>query len=304
MSFRFLIPFVKNEVIILGFAPWDWRMLIYSPLRHRNKVIYHTSWPYWDELATPRQYGPLNGLLRRYWLKTLQHPNVEIVTVLSAASEDLYAKLNLRSVIIPHAVPATFFRARKDHIENFDTPDRPLKILYVGELSTKKGLKLLIDIIDRNEDHGFVLTTVGDGPLRALIEQKAKQKPKQFTNMGPIYDRERLAAVMEDHDLLALFSQHQDGWEELFGIVIVEASACGLAVLSTNHIGPRSIFKDAPSSFLVESSDHREIEQRLLQFSKSPQKLKENRQITRGIAKNYKSSVIRKLWFRIIRGKI
>ncbi|PLM51431.1 hypothetical protein CWN34_29225, partial [Klebsiella pneumoniae] len=69
--------------------------------------------------------------------------------------------------------------------------------------------------------------------------------------MGHISDKSKLAAIFKEHDVLVLPSKKIDGWEELFGLVIIEAMACGLVVIASNHIGPRGIIDDGKNGFLI-----------------------------------------------------
>lgn len=87
-KFRCLLPFLSGEVIIIGFAPWNWRILYYWFLPFNNQIIYHTSWPYWDS-KIPQTCGVLTPLFETLWKWFLRHPNVVAVCVQREVSESL-----------------------------------------------------------------------------------------------------------------------------------------------------------------------------------------------------------------------
>lgn len=250
-SLRLRIAMIRDEVIILGFAPWDWRMAIYAMLARKNAIIYHTSWPYWEECSTPRQYGLVTGFLRRIWLRLLRRSNVAIVAVTDASRNELASRYGLGAQVIPHAVPEAFFAARQKSSRH---PRDVVKLIYVGGLWRKKGVELLFELMESLADEPVELTIVGDGTLRQrCVEGAAKNPAIRF--LGPINDRTELADTMAAHDILVSLSQREDRWEELFGIVIAEAMAAGLGVVASDHIGPRSLLGGTDFGALFEDGD-------------------------------------------------
>ena len=232
---RFKVPFLKGETIVIGFAPWDWRLLIYRGLAKKNSILYQTSWHDWRLNSTPRQPKPewFKRYLQKQWHAFVRHPNVKVIAVTPVVAETVKQETGINATVIPHAVPEVFFaagRARMPHNE------KHLKLLYVGEISEKKGIKLLLELATKLNNN-LTLTVVGNGPLANEVQNSSSN----VTYLGPIYDREKLAKVMAEHDVLMLLSQRTPTWEELFGIVIVEAIAAGCAVIASDHIGPKGI---------------------------------------------------------------
>lgn len=233
-AFRLKIPRISGETILLGFAPWDWRLAIYGRLARKNRVLLHTSWPDWSRDAVPRSTGPFVAARRRLWLRFLQHPNVEVVCILPQIQAELSERFSVASTVVPHAVPAVFFEQPRDR------PGGPLRLIYVGELSEKKGIPTLLALMERLSGEEVSLTLVGDGPLRPACERAAALNAS-IEFHGPERDREVLAALVGEHHVLTLLSRREGSWEELFGIVIVEAIAAGTVVVATDHVGPRTL---------------------------------------------------------------
>lgn len=249
LAFRLRLPFVRGETVILGFAPWDFRMLLYGALSYRNQVIYHTSWPDWRLRATPRQAGPATALLRWIWLKILSGPNVRTVAVTDAVAASYEHETGLPAKVIPHAVPEVFFQAGRDRVDA--TPEGGLKLIFVGEVSEKKGIPQLITLMSSLADQDVSLTIVGTGPMSSHLE--GGRTPPGITYLGPILDRHEMAQLMKSHDIMLLLSQRTANWEELFGIALVEGIAAGLLVVASDHVGPRTIL--GPEAETIFSED-------------------------------------------------
>ncbi|GAB1467581.1 glycosyltransferase family 4 protein [Candidatus Cloacimonadota bacterium] len=113
------------------------------------------------------------------------------------------------------------------------------KLLYIGNLIPGKGVEHLIRAISILAADGInlQLSIVGNGQQReALIALAIKLNvAKQITFMGIIHPND-IPALLLDHDLLVLPTL-----VESFGIVLIEAMAAGLPVLSTLGGGPQYI---------------------------------------------------------------
>jgi len=97
--------------------------------------------------------------------------------------------------------------------------------LFVGRLSEEKGL---ITLVNAWKDLDYPLRIAGDGPLRKLCENSPSG---QITYLGRL-SQEQVYAEMARAAFLVMPSV----WYEMFGLVVIEAYACGLPVLAT-HLG-------------------------------------------------------------------
>lgn len=293
--FRLRIPIIRGEVIVIGFAPWDWRLLIYRHLAQHNRILYQTSWHDWRFDKTPRQ--PKLPMFRRYmqrqWLAFLHHPNVTPIAVTPTVAQSMKTETGIESEVIPHSLPDIFFHANNELRQRAD--DR-VRLIYVGELSEKKGLRQLLHIANRMKDQRVTLTVVGAGPLAAEV-QKAGDN---VTSPGPIRDRNTLADLMAEHDVLMLLSQRTDTWEELFGIVIIEALACGLAVVASDHVGPRQILKPCGGAGLFAEDDLHGVLAQLQGFVDHPHTLADFVQKQAQVAKAYRIETVMAAWMDMI----
>ncbi|HXF63756.1 MAG TPA: glycosyltransferase [Caldilineaceae bacterium] len=105
--------------------------------------------------------------------------------------------------------------------------ERPL-LLFVGRLRHYKGLHVLLDAMHQVDAH---LLVIGSGPMGEVWQRKAATEGLngKVTFWGERPDRDKLAAY-HAADLFVLPSTNR---AEAFGLVLVEAMACGLPVIST-----------------------------------------------------------------------
>lgn len=118
---------------------------------------------------------------------------------------------------------------------------------FVGQLDERKGLGVLLSafalIHQRMPEARLVLA--GEGPLREMIASEAREKgwEENLILAGFVKD---VAAVMQTIDVLLLPSY----WEG-FGIVIIEAMACGKPVITTNISSMPEIVEHERTGYLI-----------------------------------------------------
>lgn len=111
-------------------------------------------------------------------------------------------------------------------------------ILYLGRLSKRKGLDMLIEAFKsiNYKDDNLRLVIVGPESSygKELKSKVQRSKMKDYFLMpGPLYDKDKYAAYSAA-DVFVLPSKDQ---QESFGNVILEASVCGTPCVATNVCG-------------------------------------------------------------------
>lgn len=152
----------------------------------------------------------LRGALKRSVLPLARHV---------AASHALAAALPVASVVIPNPYCDDVFRPGAGVARERD-------VVFVGRLVSDKGVPLLLQALAMLGERGRALTAtlVGDGPeagaLRAQVRRLGLEDRVRFTGaLAP----QALAPVLQAHRVLVVPSV----WEEPFGVVVLEALACG-----------------------------------------------------------------------------
>jgi glycosyltransferase involved in cell wall biosynthesis len=112
--------------------------------------------------------------------------------------------------------------------------------VFVGRLSEEKGIALLCDAWRRAPDGALgVLTVVGDGPLRHLVDRLAAER-SDVRVVGPL-DHPAVLAAIRSHATVVIPSTCPD----VFPRVAVESLACGRPLVVTALGGLPSIVDPA-----------------------------------------------------------
>lgn len=250
LAFCLQVPFMKNETIIYGTGPYDFRFLWYSILKNNNNFIYHTSHHKWGEdEKSVFLYGLFTPVLKFFWQKILRSQNIKVVAVTKESKMTLEnsIKLSVQVNQIYHSINLERF-----YIESKESFQK-IKVLFVGRLVYEKGLDILADVIQNLDKEKFEFTIVGDGNYKEKISHIFENKNVHY--LGWINDKDKIASIFKEHDILLNPSVRHKDWEELFGIVNIEAMACGVVVIASNHIGPKEIINDGVNGFLVNEND-------------------------------------------------
>jgi glycosyltransferase involved in cell wall biosynthesis len=123
----------------------------------------------------------------------------------------------------------------------------------VGKFLYSKGLDTIVELIEKMDPDKFFFTLVGDGEYKKNIEYVFSKKNVVY--LGFISDKTKLSKIYNDHHFFLNLSIKSNKWEELFGIVNIEAMAAGLVVIASNHIGPAEIIQNGTNGFLVKEKD-------------------------------------------------
>lgn len=249
--FRLKVPFIQNQVILLGMAPYNIRFLWYGLLARKNKVIYHTSWPYWWTENVPCKLPFLNGILKKIFIFYFNNFNFYYCGISEQSTNSLSNCINKKDLIftIPHAVDLSIFKREVECSRD----NNIVEIVFVGRMVKEKGILELIELVKRCSKR-YNFTFVGDGELLdVLVKQVGGYDNVKIK--GRINDKMEIAKLMAKSDIFILPSRKVDGWEELFGISIIEAMASSLVVISTNHVGPKEIITHNKNGFILSDDD-------------------------------------------------
>jgi glycosyltransferase involved in cell wall biosynthesis len=110
----------------------------------------------------------------------------------------------------------------------------PTRLLLVAMLHRQKGVECLLAALAevRLRRTDFTLDVVGDGPSRAGLEQLARDRlPPGAVTFHGARSRPEVAAFMARSDVFVLPSI-----VETFGVVLVEAIAAGLPIITTTAV--------------------------------------------------------------------
>ena len=145
-------------------------------------------------------------------------------------------------------------------------PDKEaVRLLSVARLVEKKGIEVALEALallkERNSLGHLLYEIVGEGPLRAHLEERVErlglQAEVRFLGALPGEDVRKILDM--GHILLAPSVTAADGDQEGIPVAIMEAMAMGMPVVSTYHGGIPELVEDGVSGYLVPERDPRAL---------------------------------------------
>ena len=153
-------------------------------------------------------------------------------------------------ILVPHGVDLTYF-APAEHIGG----DR-IELLAVGRLVAKKGFDVLIDSVGLL-DFDWRLRIVGDGPLLLQLHDQARQTVDAHRiNFVGARTHAELPSLYHEADIVVVPSVidtagDQDGLPN----VVLEAMACGLAIVGSDVAAIPAAIEHRVTGLLVDPGD-------------------------------------------------
>lgn len=120
-------------------------------------------------------------------------------------------------------------------------------VLFVGRLTEEKGVGVLLEAWERFDEPSLELLVIGDGPLRGRLEADAGRRVRFLGRLSP--------TAVRRHMLEARVLVFPTVWLEPFGMVLIEAMACGLPVVASDIADAASILGAAADGLLVRPAD-------------------------------------------------
>ncbi len=137
-----------------------------------------------------------------------------------------------------------------------------IKIINVGSFIPLKNQKLLIDIAKmlRNKSIDFEITMLGDGPLYNQIKEDITNYnltpfiniPGNVDNVGDYYSKANIYVHTSK--------------SEAFGLVLIEAMASGLPVVTLDGGGNKDLIEEGKNGFMIHKNDANLFVTKILQI--------------------------------------
>ncbi len=143
------------------------------------------------------------------------------------------------------------------------TSSKPLKVLYVGSLSQRKGLAYLLDAV--HELGGSVeLTLVGKRVADCEPLDRALETYRWIDALPHV----EILRLMREQDVLVFPSLFEG-----FGLVLTEALSQGMTIISTPHTCAPDIIEDGKEGFIVPIRDAVAIAEKLTVLHRDRERL-------------------------------
>ncbi len=200
----------------------------------------HIAKEYVRNLHLMEQRGGVHRMIAKYWRRKLDKNvgKLDTLVLLTQHDADCWSGL-VKTRVIPNSLP--FYPDHASLCEN-------KIVIFVGRLSEQKGLEYLIktwEIVSRKHKD-WTLHMYGEGEQKPLLNHLIQEAGLENT----VIVHQPTLQIMEKYleSSIFLLTSRFEG----FGMVLIEAMACGLPVVSFDcPWGPADIINDGEDGFLV-----------------------------------------------------
>jgi len=135
--------------------------------------------------------------------------------------------------------------------KKFDIPqDRPM-LLFVGRVAHEKNIDFLIRVVDqvRKQVEDVLFVVAGEGPARSSLEQEVRKRAmgENVRFIGYLDRHTELNSCYSAADIFIFSSR-----TETQGLVLLEAMAQGVPVVSTAELGTRDVLQDGAGVWIAQ----------------------------------------------------
>lgn len=167
----------------------------------------------------------------RFFLQDYKYVKyIDGVFAIGGSCEKFYSSISKRWKVFPFIYVTESF-----DVEPVSLHD-DMKVLYVGSLSERKNVKVLVEAVKGL--HNVQLNIVGDGEKRRELEVLSKEYGINVDFLGTMPMKD-IPNEMQKNDVLVLPSLY-DGW----GAVVNEALTQGLYVVCSDKCGAKDLLHD------------------------------------------------------------
>jgi glycosyltransferase involved in cell wall biosynthesis len=244
-------------------------------LVRRPWVVTHQTW-----IPVPCGLAGINHRMKRLALRFAHG-----VSISRAVAESMPVK----SVVIPNPYDTSVFYPRENIAREGD-------IVAAGRLVSDKGFDLLLEALARLAAAGLRprLSIIGDGPERDPLQRQVKALGlgEQVWFLGAMQGP-ALAEELHRHRIAVVPSR----WKEPFGIVALEAIACGCVVVGSRDGGlPDAI---GPCGITYPNGDAPALAEALSGLLKNPALLLKYREHAQAHLHGHRPAVVAGLYLKI-----
>jgi glycosyltransferase involved in cell wall biosynthesis len=217
---------------------------VFSQASRFDVIHFHSDYLHFPLLRYHRtpSVTTLHGMLRKHDLEALFHayPDVPLVSI-SDDQRRPFPAANWQATIY-HGLPHGLHTFR----------DRPQDyLLFIGRVSPEKRLDRAIEIALRSGRRLKVAAKIYDedrGYHETVIEPLLRETKSQVEFLGEVGGRDKDELIGNASALLFPID-----WPEPFGLVMIEALACGTPVIAWPHGSVPEVLEDGKTGYLVET---------------------------------------------------
>ncbi len=223
---------------------------------HKHLKIEQERWPAWA--STLVEFSDSTAKLERKDEELHLADKIFVASHFTAKTLQEYPNSLAEIIVIPYGFPPVY--AERNYASLL--LKRPLRLLFVGGLSQRKGIAYLFEAVN-TFGKNVELTIVGhkaSDQCAALDTELSKHK------WIPNLPHHEILKLMRVHDLF-VFPSIFEG----FGLVITEAMSQGTPVITTDRTAGPDLIKDGENGWLVETGSTEALIRTIEQLIKRPE---------------------------------
>lgn len=272
--------------------------LLISMVNQRSPLVFtvHNPTPWMCTYKSPYEQmfrEVAYGLIDANVMRNVDH----VIAVSSSLRDDVVSRWGIpieKITVVPSGVdtdifcpatPEVSYIKAKYHIDS-------RYCLFVGQLRSRKGVDYLLRAFSNQGDKRIRCVVVGDGPERRKLFEMAE-------DLG-LGDRVIFTGAVPFEDLLKLYSEAEffilPTLAEGLPLVILEAFASGLPVISTNVGGIPEIVEDGHNGFIVPPRD-------VVALSECIKVLAENQKLRKKMGETARGKAVERFAWRAVARK-
>lgn len=204
------------------------------------------------DLYDPSKWmSPHRHFLLRMWIRRLLKRADCVVGQSENTLENMrrYYTPNISAELIPLGIsrPLAATGARED----YGLPADSTILVTVGRLVARKAVDRLVDSMATLKSHGTSLIVIGSGPEEEALNKKIVSLGLQncVHLMGQVSDVDKIK-LLGLSDIYVSTSQHEG-----FGLVFLEAMACGLSIICYDHGGQTDFLEHGRTGYVLPLND-------------------------------------------------
>jgi len=218
----------------------------------RNYQIPNVLSLHGGDLYDPSKYiSPHRHLPLRMWIRWL----VKRADAVIGQSTNTLKNLNrfYTTEVEGHRIPLGIRRPPEGKADRnrYGLDGDEVVLVTIGRIVARKAITQLLDIVDRLADLSIHLLVMGEGPQLPKLRDRSKELGVEgrVQFLGRVDETEKFR-ILRMSDIFVSTSQHEG-----FGLVFLEAMACGLPVVCYDHGGQTDFLDDSVTGALVPLND-------------------------------------------------
>lgn len=207
-------------------------------------ITWHEVWgkEYW------KSYLGRKGIIGAWMEKISAKMATKIISVSEHTTEKLVKELNVprkKIITIPNGINIKEINNVKPNKEKFD-------VIFAGRLNGHKNIDILIKSIGliKKTNPKIKCIIIGDGPEKHSLENLTRKLnlTKNITFKGFLQKHDDVISFIKASKVFVLPSIREG-----FGISVIEANACGIPVITTNHKdnAAKNLIKEGKNGFTI-----------------------------------------------------